>query len=68
MIMEIETYWAEIKIDKQPNRLVGVVYKHPTRKNNEKCLEHLNETLMKIHRENNKSSSCWRFQLRSSPT
>jgi hypothetical protein len=30
--MEIETYWAEIIIDKQPNRLIGVVYRHPSKK------------------------------------
>ena len=52
--MEIETYWTEIKIDKQPNRLVGVVYRHPTKTNDEKCIDVLNETLTKIQRENKK--------------
>ena len=52
--VEIETYWTEIMIEKQPNRLVGVVYRHPSKRNNEKCTELLNETLMKIHRENKK--------------
>ena len=30
--VEIETYWTEIIIDKQPNRLVGVLYRHPSKK------------------------------------
>ena len=52
--IEMETYWTEILIDKQPNKLIGVVYRHPSRRNDEKCTELLNETLMKIHRENKK--------------
>ena len=52
--MEIETYWTEIIIDKQPNRLVGVVYRHPSKSNNDNSVEILNETLTKIHRENKK--------------
>ena len=51
---EIETYWTEIIIDKQPNRLVGVVYRHPSKRNDEKSIEILNETLTKIQRENKK--------------
>ena len=27
---EMETCWYEIIFDKQPNRLIGVVYRHPT--------------------------------------
>ena len=49
---ELETYWTEIIIDKQPNRLIGVVY--PTKRNDEKCIEILNETLTKIQKENKK--------------
>ena len=45
---EIETHWTEIIIDKQPNRLIGVVYRHPSNNNDEKCIELLNETLLKI--------------------
>ena len=52
--IEIETYWTEIIMDKQPNRLVGVVYRHPSKRNNEKCIELLNESLSKIIRENKK--------------
>ena len=37
--IEIETYWTEIIIEKQPNRLVGVVYRHPIKQNDEKCIE-----------------------------
>ena len=44
---EIETHWSEIIIDKQPNRLIGVVYRHPSKNNDEKCIEVLNETLIK---------------------
>ena len=52
--MEIETYWTELKIDKQPNRLIGVVYRHPTKNDDKECIEALNETLTKIQRENKK--------------
>ena len=52
--VEIETYWTEIIIDKQPNRLIGVVYRHPTKYNDKKCIEILNSTLSKIKRENKK--------------
>ena len=47
-------HWIEIIIDKQPNRLVGVVYRHPNKINDEKSIEVLNETLLKIQRENKK--------------
>ena len=51
---EIETYWTEIIIDKQPNRLIGVVYRHPVKINDTKCIEILSTTLSKIQRENKK--------------
>ena len=51
---ELETYSTEIIIDKQPNRLIGVVYRHPSKRNEEKCIEVLNETLTKICKENKK--------------
>ena len=49
---EIETYWTEIIFDNQPNRLIGVVYRHPSKKNDEKCIQIINETLSKIQKEN----------------
>ena len=49
---EIETYWTEIIVDKQPNRLIGVVYRHPLKQNDKKCIEILSSTLSKIQREN----------------
>ena len=51
---EIETYWTEILIENQPNRLIGVVYRHPTKKNDKKSIELLSETLTKIRKENKK--------------
>ena len=45
--MEIETYWTEIIIEKQPNRLIGVIYIHPCKTNDVKCLEILSSTLTK---------------------
>ena len=51
--VEMETYWTEIIVDKQPNRLIGIVYRHP-RKNDKKCIEILTDTLTKIRRENKK--------------
>ena len=51
---EFETYWTEVILDKQPNRLIGVLYRHPSKKNDEKCIESLNETLTKIRKENKK--------------
>ena len=52
--VEIETYWTEIIIDKQPNRLIGVVYRHPTKNNDKKTIEILTSTLSVIQRENKK--------------
>ena len=49
--VEIETYWIEIIIDKQPNRLIGVVYRHPAKHNDKIFLEILTSTLTKIHNE-----------------
>ena len=51
---EIETYWTEIIFDNQPNRLVGVVYRHPSKRSDDKCIEIINETLTKIQKENKK--------------
>ena len=51
---ELETYWTEIIMENQPNRLIGVVYRHPSRKNDKKSIELLNETLIKIRKENKK--------------
>ena len=51
---ELETYWTEIMMENQPNRLIGVVYRHPSRKNDKKTIELLNETLIKIRKENKK--------------
>ena len=51
---EIETYWTEILVEHQPNRLIGVVYRHPSKKSDKKSIELLNESLSKIRRENKK--------------
>ena len=51
---ELETYWTEIIMENQPNRLIGVVYRHPSRKNDKKSIELINETLIKIRKENKK--------------
>jgi hypothetical protein len=51
--VELETYWTEIILEKQPNRLIGVVYRHPN-KNDQRCIEILNDTLNKIKKENKK--------------
>ena len=44
---EMETCWYEIIFEKQPNRLIGVVYRHPTR-NDMKSIEAINSTLEKV--------------------
>ena len=51
--VELETYWTEIILDNQPNRLIGVIYRHP-KKNDKTCIEILNDTLNKIKKENKK--------------
>ena len=51
---EIESYWTEILIENQPNRLIGVFYRHPTKNNDTKSIELINETLTKIRKENKK--------------
>ena len=51
---EFETYWTEVIIDSQPNRLIGVLYRHPSKKNDQRCIESLNETLSRIRKENKK--------------
>ena len=50
----IETSWFEIINEKQPNRLIGVVYRHPNKKD-KKSIEILNSTLQKIKDENKKT-------------
>ena len=49
--VELETYWTEIIINKQPNRLIGVVYRHPSKRNDRKFIEIISNTLTTIHRE-----------------
>ena len=51
---ELETYWTEIILDKQPNRLIGVVYRHPSKRNDVKCIEIINEKLKKYRRKTKK--------------
>ena len=51
---EIETYWTEIIIDKQPNKIIGVVYRHPGKTNDKNCIKVLSNTLSKIQKENKK--------------
>jgi len=51
---EIETYWSEIILDKQPNRLICVVYRHPIKNKDTKTVELLNSTFAKIRKENKK--------------
>ena len=51
---EIETFWSEIILDKQPNRLICVVYRHPVKNNDTKTAELLNTTFAKIRKENKK--------------
>ena len=50
---EIETCLYEIIFDKQPNRLIGVIYRHPSR-NDMKSVEHIKSTIEKIKKENKK--------------
>ena len=52
---EMETCWYEIVLDKQTNRLIGVVYRHPSKINDLKSSELLNSTLSKIKKENKKA-------------
>ena len=51
---EIETFWSEIILDKQPNRLICVVYRHPVKNNDTKTAELLSTTFGKIRKENKK--------------
>ena len=48
---EIETFWIEIILDRQPNRLICVVYRHPNKRDTE-TTENLQKVLNKIKREN----------------
>jgi len=52
---EIESFWLEIIFEKQPNRLIGVVYRHPTKTNDTKSIELINDTLSKIKKENKRT-------------
>ena len=51
MLMAIVKWWFELILDKQPNRLVGVVYRHPFKKDH-KSIELINTTILKIKKEN----------------
>ena len=51
---ELETCWTEIILENQPNRLIGVIYRHPSKKNDKKSIKLLEETLIKIRKENKK--------------
>ena len=48
---ELETSWVELIMDKQPNRLIGVVYRHP-RRNDTQSTDNLQTILNKIKKEN----------------
>ena len=50
---EIETYWIEVIIERQPNILICVVYRHP-KKDDKITTDKLSETLDKIKKENKK--------------
>ena len=52
---EMETFWIEIVLGKQPNRLIVVIYRHPTKIIDLKTTEILNSTLQKIKKENKKT-------------
>ena len=53
---ELETFWIEIVLGKQPNRLIGVIYRHPTKKNDLKTTEILKSTwVQNIKKENKKT-------------
>ena len=51
---ELETFWLEIALEKQPTRLIGVVYRHPTKTNDTKTTEMLNTTVQKNKKESKK--------------
>ena len=48
---ELEASWVELIFDKQPNRLIGVVYRHPKR-NDSMTTDNLQTVLNKIKKEN----------------
>ena len=50
---EVETFWVEIIIEKQPNILICVAYRHP-KKDDKQTTEKLSETLDKLKKENKK--------------
>ena len=50
---EVETFWIEIIIEKQPNILICVTYRHP-KKDDKQTTEKLSATLDKLKKENKK--------------
>ena len=50
-VCELEASWIELIYDKQPNRLIGVVYRHP-RKNDPQSTDSLQTVINKIKKEN----------------
>ena len=48
---ELEASWVELIFDKQPNRLIGVVYRHP-RKNDTQTTDNLQSVMNKLKKEN----------------
>ena len=51
---EIEASWIEVIFDHQPNRLIGVVYRHP-HKNDSQSTDNLQTMINKIKKENKKT-------------
>ena len=50
-LCEFETSWVEVIFDRQPNRLIGVAYRHP-KSNDSQTTESLQTTINKIKKEN----------------
>ena len=48
---ELEVTWVELIFDKQPNRLIGVVYRHP-RRNDNQTTDDILTIINKIKKEN----------------
>ena len=62
---EVENCWIELVNEAGPNVLVGVFYRHPSKKN-EIFLEKLKPILKKVNKEKKKKHYMWRFQSKSS--
>ena len=60
---ECESCWLELISDNSPNTIVGVIYRHPSKKNPEKFLTMLEGTLKKLKKENKKTIICGDFNL-----